>query len=89
MWVWTAILCFGDIFGRHDIGGFAKVMWIILIVFSPLLGVLIYLIAYHAGVAERNAPDGLRLPRRPSSSRPRRSRHEWPGDGDRDRAAAP
>jgi hypothetical protein len=55
LWVWTAIACFGDIFRRHDIGGFAKAIWIILIIFLPLLGVLIYLIAYHDGIAERNA----------------------------------
>jgi hypothetical protein len=55
MWVWTAILCFGDIFRRDDIGGFAKAIWIILIIFLPLLGVLIYLIAYHGGIAARNA----------------------------------
>jgi hypothetical protein len=55
LWVWTAIACFGDVFRRHDIGGFAKAVWILLIIFLPLLGVLIYLIAYHEGIAERNA----------------------------------
>jgi Phospholipase_D-nuclease N-terminal len=55
MWIWTAILCFGDIFRRHDIGGFLKAIWIILIIFLPLLGVLLYLIAYHGGIAERSA----------------------------------
>ena len=31
---------FSDIFRRHDIGGFAKAMWIIFIIFLPLLGAL-------------------------------------------------
>jgi hypothetical protein len=55
MWVWLAVMCFGDIFRRHDIGGFAKAVWIVLIIFLPLLGVLVYLVAYHRGIAERSA----------------------------------
>ncbi len=55
MWIWLAIMCFSDIFRRHDIGGFAKAIWIIFIIFIPLLGVLAYLIADHNGIAERNA----------------------------------
>jgi hypothetical protein len=55
MWIWLAIMCFMDIFRRHDIGGFAKALWIILIIVIPWFGVLIYLIAYHNGIAERNA----------------------------------
>ena len=54
MWIWLAIMVFMDIFRRHDIGGFAKAIWIIFIIFIPLLGVLVYLIAYHNGIADRN-----------------------------------
>ena len=54
MWIWIAIACFADIFRRRDIGGFAKAIWIIFIIFIPLFGVLVYLIAYHQGIAERN-----------------------------------
>ena len=54
MWIWIAIMCFMDIFRRRDMGGFAKAIWIIFIIFIPLLGVLFYLIAYHNGIAERN-----------------------------------
>ncbi len=55
MWIWLAISCFADIFRRHDIGGFEKAVWIIFIIFIPLFGVLVYLIAYHNGIAERSA----------------------------------
>ena len=55
MWFWLAAMCFGDIFRRRDIGVFAKAVWIVLIIFLPLLGVLIYLIVYHGGIAERTA----------------------------------
>ena len=54
MWIWIAIACFADIFRRHDMGGFAKAIWIIFIIFIPLFGVLVYLIAYHNGIADRN-----------------------------------
>ena len=54
MWIWLAISVFVDIFRRHDMGGFLKALWIIAIIFIPLFGVLIYLIAYHNGMAERN-----------------------------------
>jgi hypothetical protein len=54
MWIWIAIMVFMDIFRRHDMGGFAKAIWIVFIIFIPLIGVLIYLIAYHNGIAERN-----------------------------------
>jgi len=55
MWIWIAITIFADIFRRHDIGGFAKAMWIIFIIFIPWLGALVYLIAQHDGMAERAA----------------------------------
>lgn len=54
MWIWLAISVFVDIFRRHDMGGFLKALWIIAIIFIPLFGVLIYLIAYHKGIAERS-----------------------------------
>lgn len=45
IWIWLAISVFVDIFRSHDMGGFAKALWIIFVIFLPLLGVLIYLIA--------------------------------------------
>ena len=55
--VWLMILfnVLGDIFRRHDISGFAKVAWIIVVVVLPYLGVFIYLIAEHDGMTERAA----------------------------------
>ena len=55
LWIWIAITCFTDIFRRRDIGGFAKTMWILFIIFLPYLGIFVYLIASHDGMAERNA----------------------------------
>jgi predicted PurR-regulated permease PerM len=42
-----------DLFRSHDIGGWAKALWIIVIIVLPLLGVLIYLIVRGGGMAER------------------------------------
>ena len=54
MWIWIAIAIFADIFRRRDMGGFAKAVWIVFIIFIPLFGALVYLIAFHDGIAERN-----------------------------------
>jgi putative oligomerization/nucleic acid binding protein/phospholipase D-like protein len=53
-WIIIAIRIFSDIFRRHDMSGFAKVMWSIFIIIAPFLGVFVYLLAYHQGLAERD-----------------------------------
>lgn len=53
MWIFIAISIFSDLFRRHDVGGFTKAIWIILIIFLPLLGTLVYLIVNSRGMAER------------------------------------
>jgi len=53
MWIFIAISIFSDLFRRHDIGGFTKAIWIVLIIFLPLLGTLVYLIVNSRGMAER------------------------------------
>jgi hypothetical protein len=57
VWIWLLIVVFGDIFRSHDIGGFAKALWVLLVIFLPLLGVLIYLIARGGKMQERAARD--------------------------------
>ena len=54
IWFWLLITVFADIFRRHDIGGGAKVLWMIFVIVLPFLGVFIYLIAESKGMAERN-----------------------------------
>ena len=53
-WIWIAITIFGDIFRRHDLSGWGKAAWVVLIIVVPFLGVLIYLIAQHEGMRERS-----------------------------------
>jgi len=45
IWIFILIQVIMDIFRSHDMGGFAKAIWLIFILFLPLLGVLVYLIA--------------------------------------------
>jgi hypothetical protein len=54
IWIWIVITVLIDVFRRHDIGGFAKALWVIFVVILPWLGVLIYLVAQHDGMRERS-----------------------------------
>ena len=45
VWIWLLIVIFADIFRSHDIGGFAKALWVIFVIILPFLGVFVYLIA--------------------------------------------
>ena len=54
VWFWLLIAIFADLFRRHDIGGFAKTMWIIFVIVVPFLGIFIYLITQSKGMGERN-----------------------------------
>jgi hypothetical protein len=45
IWIWLLITVFGDIFRSHDMGGFAKFLWVMFVIFLPYLGVFVYLIA--------------------------------------------
>jgi hypothetical protein len=53
-WFWLLIAVASDIFRRRDIGGGKKALWLIFMLFVPFIGVLVYLIANHDGIAERN-----------------------------------
>lgn len=55
IWFWLLIIVFGDLFSRHDISGWGKAGWMVLLVFLPYLGVFIYMIAQGAHMAERKA----------------------------------
>jgi hypothetical protein len=53
IWFWLLIVIFGDLFRRHDIGGWAKAAWTIFVIVLPFIGVLIYMISQSKGMAER------------------------------------
>jgi Phospholipase_D-nuclease N-terminal/Short C-terminal domain len=56
-WIWIAITVFADVFRRHDINGWAKAAWVVLVIVLPFLGVLIYLISQHEGMVERSVKE--------------------------------
>jgi ABC-type multidrug transport system fused ATPase/permease subunit len=53
IWIWLLITVFIDIFRSHDMGGWAKALWVIFIIILPFLGVLVYLIARGGKMHER------------------------------------
>src|SRR3954464_307185 len=55
VWIWMMIVILGDVFRRRDIGGWAKAAWGVFMIILPFLGVLVYLIAQHDGMAQRSA----------------------------------
>ena len=57
VWIWLLIVVFGDIFRSHDMGGFAKALWVLFVILIPLLGVLIYLIARGGKMDQRAERD--------------------------------
>jgi len=57
IWLWLLIAVFSDLFRRHDISGWGKAGWMLLVVVLPYLGVFIYMIAQGGPMAERRAAE--------------------------------
>jgi membrane protein implicated in regulation of membrane protease activity len=53
LWIWVLIYVFIDIFRSHDLSGWAKALWFLFVLFIPLIGVLVYLIARGDSMHER------------------------------------
>ena len=45
IWIYLLIIVLGDNFRRRDHSGFAKAAWTLFVIFMPLIGVLVYMIA--------------------------------------------
>ena len=57
IWIWLLFMVFIDIFRSHDMGGWAKALWVIFIIILPFLGVFVYLIARGGKMRDRAAHD--------------------------------
>jgi hypothetical protein len=55
VWFWLLITVYADLFRRHDISGWGKALWVIVVLVVPYIGVFAYLISQGGGMAERNA----------------------------------
>ncbi len=53
LWIWVLIYVFIDIFRSQDLSGWAKALWFLFVLFIPLIGVLVYLIARGGKMHER------------------------------------
>jgi Short C-terminal domain/Phospholipase_D-nuclease N-terminal len=53
VWVWILFTIITDLFRDHDMSGWAKGLWIILLVFIPYLTALVYLIINGSDMRER------------------------------------
>jgi predicted membrane channel-forming protein YqfA (hemolysin III family) len=53
LWFWLLITVFGDLFRRRDVSGLGKVLWVIVLIVFPYIGVFVYLISQGRGMAER------------------------------------
>lgn len=54
IWVMLLFQVTFDIFRSHDMGGLAKTLWVLFVIFMPYLGVLVYLIARGGKMQERS-----------------------------------
>jgi membrane protein implicated in regulation of membrane protease activity len=53
LWIWVLIYVFIDIFRSQDLSGWARALWFLFVLFIPLIGVLVYLIARGDKMHER------------------------------------
>jgi membrane protein implicated in regulation of membrane protease activity len=53
LWIWILIYVFIDIFRSHDLSGWGKALWFLFVLFIPLIGVLVYLIARGSSMQQR------------------------------------
>jgi hypothetical protein len=54
LWFWLLFTIWADLFRRHDISGWGKTGWLIFTILLPFLGVFVYLITQHDGMAQRS-----------------------------------
>ena len=57
IWIWILIMVFIDIFRSHDLSGWGKALWFLFVLFVPLIGVLVYLIARGGKMQQHAARD--------------------------------
>ena len=55
LFFWLLFVVFGDLFSRHDISGWGKALWTILVIILPFIGIFAYLITQGHAMGERKA----------------------------------
>lgn len=59
LWFWLFITVASDLFRRRDISGFGKVLWVILLIVLPYIGIFAYILTQGGGMADRNRAQAL------------------------------
>ncbi len=54
LWFWLFITTASDLFRRSDVSGLGKVVWVILLIVLPYIGIFGYILTQGGGMAERN-----------------------------------
>ncbi len=54
LWFWLFVSVASDLFRRHDISGWAKVLWVIALILFSYIGIFAYILTQGRGMAERN-----------------------------------
>ena len=62
-WFMCLFWIFGDIFRSKDLGGVARTLWVLFVIFIPWLGILVYLIARGRGMQERQLEQAIQMQR--------------------------
>ena len=62
-WFMCLFWIFGDIFRSKDLGGVARTIWVLFVIFVPWLGILVYLIARGRGMQERQLDQAIQMQR--------------------------
>jgi hypothetical protein len=54
LWFWLFVSVASDLFRRHDISGWIKVLWVIALILFSYIGIFAYILTQGQGMAERN-----------------------------------
>jgi hypothetical protein len=54
LFFWLLFVVFSDLFRRHDISGWGKAAWTILVIVLPFVGIFVYLIVEGRSMGERS-----------------------------------
>ena len=55
VWFWLLVVIYADLFRRHDISGWGKALWVIVLLLFSYIGIFAYLISQGRGMAERSS----------------------------------
>jgi hypothetical protein len=53
IWIWILFTIITDLFRDHELSGWWKAVWVLLLIFIPFITMLVYLIARGNGMRER------------------------------------